>query len=117
MPLDKEYKKKLLKKLTLRISEGLEKQEISTGQASIIASYILNDFDNLNSQFQLNDFLAKMADKWEVFADIYSTETGKEKQENDVKTAKKVEQMIKENKIDGALNLSKEAVNKNKGEN
>lgn len=112
MTIDYIYKNKIKKQLTLKIAEGLKKQQINPSQASIISSYILNDFDALSNQFQLINFLAKLADKWPIFENIYNIETGKIKEKQEKEAVKKTVQMIKENKINDALQITKESINK-----
>lgn len=109
MAIDSVYKDKVGKELTLRLTAVMEKEQISEEESRIIADVILTELDKAQTQEQLFQFLSDLSQKWPFFSDVLTLEKGAAKIEEEGKETVKVEELIKENKLDEALEAAKAA--------
>lgn len=109
MAIDSVYRDKVGKELTLRLTGVMEKEQISEEESRTIADVILTELDKVQTQAQMLQFLSDLSQKWLFFSDVLTLEKGVAQGEQEGKETIKVEELIKENKIDEALDAAKAA--------
>lgn len=112
MKFDEDYKDKIGAQLTRRLGEALRDGKIVKEEVSIIAAYILDNIDNVSDRSQLFEFLSKLSQKWPFFSDILTVEKTKELEENKEGKVEEVTKLIKEKKVDEAINAAEVFVEK-----
>lgn len=109
MAIDSVYRDKVGKDLTFRLTAVMEKEQVSEEESRIIADVILTELDKVQTQEQMLQFLSELSQKWPFFADVLTLEKGAAQTEEEGKETVKVEELIKENKLDEALQTVKAA--------
>ena len=109
MVIDSVYRDKVGKELTLRLAAVMEKEQISEEESRTIADVVLTELDKAQTQEQMLQFLSDLSQKWVFFSDVLTLEKGVAQGEQEGKETIKVEELIKENKIDEALDAAKAA--------
>ncbi|MBI2430782.1 MAG: hypothetical protein HYV39_02100 [Candidatus Levybacteria bacterium] len=100
---DEAYKNKIGERVMRRVIEAFKNQEINENELSTICSYILDNIDNTKSNAELVDFLSDLSKKWPMFSQILIAEHGGVKEENEKQVIDQVSTLIKENKIEEAI--------------
>lgn len=113
MDFDEIYKNSLGKQLTVRLAEALRNQEISEEELPVVANYILENIDNIVNHSQLLDFLTNLGQRWPIFSNILVLEKKGQIETKEKETLKQAMGLIKENKIDEAINIVKTSTEKN----
>lgn len=112
------YRDKIGERLTRKLAQALQEQEITQEEFSAAASYILDNIDMAKDNIQLVEFLTNLAQKWPIFSDVLTIERGEIKEEKEDEVVEKTEALIKENKLDEALAVAENATeDTSKGEN
>ncbi len=109
MAIDSVYRDKVGKDLTLRLTGVMEKEQITQEESRVIADVILTELDKVQTQEQMLQFLSALSQKWPFFSDVLTLEKGVAQIEEEGRETVKVEELIKENKIDEALETIKAA--------
>jgi hypothetical protein len=116
------YKNQLELRIAKILSEALSKGVISADQSDEMATYILNNIDLAKTNGELFAFIESLSVKWPIFNSILTSPTATpdqaqvpspavnqvgEKKDQIIQTA---ENLIKENKLDEALQVTKTAI-------
>lgn len=83
--------------------------KITEEQASEIANFVLDNIDKTENSGQVMDFLENLIVKWPIFDHILTAELSQITDRKEDVAIEKAEDLIKENKIDEALNVVKTA--------
>jgi arsenate reductase-like glutaredoxin family protein len=113
---DAKYKDKVAKKLATRLAEALKKEEINLEESRKIAVYILNNLKKTTDQNQLTEFLNQLGKDWPAFANISLIEKGEVIKQKEELATQKASELIKENRIDEAIQAVKTATEEKKKE-
>lgn len=109
---DEAYKDRIGERLTLRMAQALKDGEITEDELPVIASYLLENIDKCKNSSEIFDFLVKIAKKWSFFENILTIEHGQILEKQEEEQASKVEDLIKQNKIDDALKVAENAMDR-----
>lgn len=101
-------------KLTRELGKAMEEKIVSEEEASEIASLILSKIDTLSYEEDLLNFLQEISNKWSFFSNVLVLEKGEIKEEKEDQVASKVENLIKNNKLEDALKMAEEATTEEK---
>lgn len=112
---DQAYKNKLGDRIARKLADALQNESVSEEEASVISAYILDNIDKAQNSSDLFAFLTNLSEKWPIFASVLTVEQGQIEEKKDEKTVEKVEELIKENKIDDALKVAESANKQNTG--
>ena len=118
------YKDKIGARITRIMGESLLQGILTEDQAEEISSYLLENIDLAKTNSELLDFITNLSAKWPIFSSILASpdqtqaplpvvDQAQEKTHQIVHAA---EDLIKENKIDEALEVTK-TVTENPGQN
>lgn len=116
------YKDKIGTRIANIIGESLLQLKITQEDADEIGRYVLDNIDLAKTNSELFDFITKLSEKWPIFNSILTatdqtlSTPSPSAQEKTDEMIHKAEDLIKENKIDEALNVAKTA-NKDIGQN
>lgn len=111
------YKDKIGTRITTIIGEGLLQLKVTEDEAEQMGKYILDNIDQTKTNSELLDFVTNLSVKWPIFNSILTSDSQtvpsapfptqtQEKTDEIVHTA---EDLVKENKIDEALQVAKAA--------
>lgn len=108
------YKNKIGARITRIMGESLLNKTITEDQAREMSNYIMENIDLAKSNIELMDFVAKLSEKWPLFKSILefpeeSQSTAINNQQKTDEIVQKAEELIKENKLDEALEVTKTA--------
>lgn len=117
MDPDKAYIEHTGIRLTKKLAEGLEQGVISEDEASEIATYILDNIDKSDTSAKLLDFIEDLAQKWPIFQGVLVLEQGEVNKQNEDSALQKASELIKQNDVEGALNVAEQATNQKTGGN
>jgi nicotinamide mononucleotide adenylyltransferase len=116
---DDAYKNKIGERLTQRLADAVEKEEITISEASSIARYILENIEKTQNNAELVSFIEKLAQNWPIFSSILTMEQNdvmEEKaqeaeavEQKEEAAVEEISQLLKENKIDEAAEAAKSA--------
>lgn len=108
-PAFEAYKNKIGERLTRTLADALGQGVLSEEQAVEIAEYVLQNIDAPQNSAQLLDLLTELAHKWAIFGHILTLELGEITGKQDQVAVEKAEELIKQNRIDDALNVVENA--------
>lgn len=106
-----QYRERIGATLTTRLNDAYSQEVISSEESPIIASFILERIDNLRNHQDLIAFLEELANKWPIFGPVLMLERSIEKKGDNDQAINQAEQLIRENKIEEALDLVEDANN------
>lgn len=106
---DDSYREKIGERITLTLADALEEGAITGEEASKVAEYVLENIDKAKTSGEILDFLTDLANKWPVFGQLLTIELGQATAQKEDAALKKTEELLKENKIDEALETVEEA--------
>ena len=113
-----EYKNKIGTRIAGIIGDSLSQLAITQEQAEEIGAYVLENIDKAKTNSELLEFVTNLSVKWPIFNSILTSNdqappvTPIQSQQNTTsEMVQKAEDLIKENKIDEALQVTKEAEN------
>ncbi|GEM_PF-2258824 len=109
MDFDEAHKNVVGERLARRLARGLEDGQISLEETPAISTYILDRIDTITNQEQLTAFLTELSQKWPVFSEILTLEQGGVKEIKEDERVEQMENLLKENKIDEALEVAESA--------
>jgi hypothetical protein len=114
------YKDKIGTRIATIIGESLQELKITEDEAEEMGKYILDNIDLAKTESELFDFAKKLSEKWSIFNQILTspdlTPSGQVQnplpqpasvQENTDQIVHKTEDLLKENKLDEALQAVK----------
>lgn len=104
-----QYREKIGTSLTLRLNDAYAQGVLSEDETPVIAQFILDRIDKVNNHQELLSFLEELSNKWPLFGPVLMIEKSQKNEENNQQSVDKIEQLIKENKIDEALNVAEKA--------
>lgn len=117
------YKDKIGTRIANIIGESLLQLKITQEDADQMGNYVLENIDLAKTNSELFDFLTSLSAKWPIFNSILTSVDDQvpapapvQAQEKTDEMIHKAEDLIKENKIDEALDVAKTA-NKDIGQN
>ena len=108
-PIDEAYKNKIGSRLTKTLADSLSAGKITEDEASEISSYVLNNIDKSQDNSQLLAFVEELAVKWPIFSSILTLENAEVSEKKEDIAVEQAESLIKENKLDEALNVVENA--------
>jgi hypothetical protein len=113
-PAFQAYKNKTEKRIAIIIGESLQSLTITEDDAEEMGKYILDNIDLIKTNSELLDFVTKLSAKWPIFNSILTspdqTQTPPAADATQEKTDQIIhatEDLLKENKIDEALQVAK----------
>lgn len=109
MNLTKEQKDILASDVVRTMIHALEEQKLQLDDMSIIADFILQGIDSIQTQEQLAQFMGELAQRWPIFENISLVEKGKVEDKMEDRALEQVLTMTKNGDIEGALALAKQA--------
>ena len=105
-----DYRKQIEDKIVNTMVEGLKAEKIDEAQSSLIAKFVLEGLEKVNSQDQLIGFLHILALKWPLFSNIALGEEGKLKKNIEAGVTQNVLQLIKNGQFKEAVNLADQII-------
>lgn len=97
----------LQQKVVQIMAHQLEEGKTTQGELSQIAEYVLTQSSKIESEDELITFLSRLAERWEMFHDLYLIESGRIKEALAKEQIHKALNLTKEGKIDEALQVAK----------
>ncbi len=95
------------KKILLKMADALDAKQLQESQLSEIAGFVLRGTESLTTEEQLLSFLQQLSEKWPVFADLYTVESGQKIEEHHQAVVENALQLTKDGQIDQALQMVK----------
>jgi hypothetical protein len=116
-PTFQAYKEKIEMRIAGILSESLSKGIITADQSDEMATYILDNIDLTTTSSDLLTFVENLSAKWPIFNSILAASDQSEEspaaanqvQEKTDQVIQATEDLIKENKLDEALQVAKTA--------
>jgi hypothetical protein len=116
-PTFQAYKEKIEMRIAGILSESLSKGIINADQSDEMATYILGNIDLTTTNSDLLTFVESLSAKWPIFNSILAASdqsgtpppTVEQVQEKTDQIVQATEDLIKENKLDEALQVAKTA--------
>lgn len=106
--LDQDHINRIGTQLTIRLGHALKRGEISEIDSPKTAQYILDRLSKVTTQEELIVFLQELSAKWSIFSDYLTLERSKTIKKEEEVTARHISNLIKQNKLDEALQIAKE---------
>jgi hypothetical protein len=114
-PTAQAYKDKITERIAKIIEESLSKKVITLEQAQQIAPYVLENIDLAKTNNELFEFVTNLSAKWSIFGSILTAPDQAQApsvaasavQEKTDQIIQATENLLKENKIDEALQVAK----------
>lgn len=111
MELTKEQKYQIEAQIVETVLNALDKDLLMTDQLQEIADYALEGMKKVSNEQDLLNFLSSLSSKWKIFEGLAVLQKGKIVKKEEKEVADGILMLIKEGKIDDALNLAKSATN------
>lgn len=108
-PIDKAYKDKIGERLTRELANGLTDGTVTEEEAAEIATYILENLNKTKDSSEILNFLEEFVKKWPIFEPILNLEQANTIDKKEDVAIQQAESLIKENRIDEALNVVESA--------
>lgn len=109
IPIDEAYREKIIAQLTKTMLDSVEEKKLTEGEMSVISGYILDSIDNIKTHQDLTNFLYELSWRWPIFKQVLKVEKGVEKESKDDEKAETIQGLIKENKIEEAIDAAQSA--------
>ena len=109
MDFTPEKKEEIEKKIVAIIADSLEQKKIGEEDLPEIATYVLENIDEVKNQEELVRFLDRLVDRWDMFHQLVSVEAGEIKEQQENQAIAKVEDLVGLGNIDAALAVAKAA--------
>jgi len=121
---DEVYKNKLGARIANIIGEALIQLKITQEESEQMGRYVLENIDLAKTNSELLDFITNLSAKWPIFNSILTSDdqasssvaSSVQTQEKTDEIVHAAENLLKENKIDEALQVAKKATD-NTGQN
>lgn len=103
--LDEDSKNRIGTQLTSRLAQALKDKEITLEEQPAISATLLT-IDTLQTTDDLLKFLEDISKKWSIFSNHAIMEKARFSEKQEDVTVKRIENLIKENKLDQALSVA-----------
>lgn len=108
-------KNRIGKRLTLLIADLWENQTFTQAEAADASQFILDNIHTIKNKDQLLVFLQNLSQKYPSFSPVLEEEKLHYHEDNSQKKVEEIENLMRENKVDEALQVSqneqKEVIN------
>lgn len=105
MEVTNEQKEILYTKLLMVMISSLENGTLSSDNLPVMAGYLLDGLNSVDTKEQLAQFLIKLATDWPIFHTLCTIEVGGLNQHQEAQEAQKVLELTRSGKVDEALSL------------
>lgn len=101
-----EYKEQVQGQILSIMSAALEANTLKTDQTPVIAGFVREKIEAVQTHVQLVEFLAELAQKWPIFASLGNMEMGRAIEAHKGEFTHGVIDKVKSGDIDGALKMA-----------
>lgn len=108
MPIEDDYRNTIGADITRLTASALESGAITLEQGQQIAQLVLSDIDKPQTKEEMTAFLQNLAQQWSIFEPLVHTDEAYKSEENKQQNLEEITSLIKENKIDEALNKTQQ---------
>ncbi len=114
------YQDRIGQTLTTRLADAMEKEVISLEESSEIAQAILDGVQGSKNHEELMNFMEELAHKWPLFGPVLVSEQSEQMghvvAEQEHQAVDQIEGLLKENKIDEAIQTAENATQETESE-
>lgn len=107
-----EKKKKLEEKIVEIMITALEQDKISENDMSEISRYVLDNIDPAKTEQEVQAFLHKLSERWEIFKSLVILEEAELQEKIEAEVAEGVLVLLEHGKIDNAIKLAQSVTHK-----
>lgn len=105
-----QHKEEVIRLIVEVALDRLEKGQLTQAQMPEIANFVLTNVDRATDHHQIVKVALDLASRYPIFKNVAEIESGEERKFIESSTAQTMAQMIKEGKVQDALNLSKTVI-------
>lgn len=117
MQFDENRKNQLGTELVKTLANALKEGKIDERETAKASSFLLSELDNIQSHEQIITFLTQLTVKWPIFENVLVMEKSYVADKVEDQKVAQMEKLIKENKLNDALQIGKAQTNTQGGVN